>query len=474
MSGMEPLVALGVACNILQIITIARETIRIAKEIKDGTQLDPALVTKAADLEDLSARIQSSTKTVATVVKATPRDTTIAGGAPVAYYANPQRSLSAEDQQLLDLADKCVGAARDLRDKVNELIGPPTTSRAAGRFKFAFRVWWNRQKLEGLERKLHEAEQLLQMGLLTRIYERAESTGGGVAALDADLRSFLDEYRRDYVRGISAAAAEARRTREHVTTEFKLGESPRRCVFVLLSDVIHCQKPESSSQSFLKRTLAISIGNTRRSRRHSKSYAYRGRCRTNLCRATDDQISLHQSQRRFRTTAGFNLSGPFEGSKHSQQSRQWKPPIVTEALLDSSPPPGYTWEELGGRPQAQHAAPPLNFAGSGSRDLRFFVDSDASWTRSIKDQAGHRFIRHNVEGGKTMQRGQQTSNGGGTLKQLLVCAPGNAAVDELVLRLKEGIKTTGGSFHKINVVRLGRSDAIIATGTPILPLVVPD
>nr|XP_036589021.1 helicase sen1 [Colletotrichum truncatum]KAF6800663.1 helicase sen1 [Colletotrichum truncatum] len=47
-------------------------------------------------------------------------------------------------------------------------------------------------------------------------------------------------------------------------------------------------------------------------------------------------------------------------------------------------------------------------------------------------------------------------------KKLLVCAPSNAAVDELVLRLKQGVKTMTGSFHKINVLRLGRSDAINA------------
>ncbi|EJT70641.1 DNA-binding protein SMUBP-2 [Gaeumannomyces tritici R3-111a-1] len=45
-------------------------------------------------------------------------------------------------------------------------------------------------------------------------------------------------------------------------------------------------------------------------------------------------------------------------------------------------------------------------------------------------------------------------------RKLLVCAPSNAAVDELVLRLKAGIKDTNGQMHKINVLRLGRSDAV--------------
>jgi senataxin len=45
-------------------------------------------------------------------------------------------------------------------------------------------------------------------------------------------------------------------------------------------------------------------------------------------------------------------------------------------------------------------------------------------------------------------------------KKLLICAPSNAAVDELVTRLKKGVKTLKGDFQKINVIRLGRSDAI--------------
>ena len=49
-----------------------------------------------------------------------------------------------------------------------------------------------------------------------------------------------------------------------------------------------------------------------------------------------------------------------------------------------------------------------------------------------------------------------------TPKKLLVCAPSNAAVDELVMRFKQGIKTTEGDSQTISVVRLGRSDAINA------------
>lgn len=45
-------------------------------------------------------------------------------------------------------------------------------------------------------------------------------------------------------------------------------------------------------------------------------------------------------------------------------------------------------------------------------------------------------------------------------RKLLVCAPSNAAVDELVMRFREGIRSMTGSTEKVSVVRLGRSEAI--------------
>ena len=48
------------------------------------------------------------------------------------------------------------------------------------------------------------------------------------------------------------------------------------------------------------------------------------------------------------------------------------------------------------------------------------------------------------------------------MKKVLVCAPSNAAVDELVMRFKDGIRTLDGRHEKLSIVRLGRSDAINA------------
>ena len=65
--------------------------------------------------------------------------------------------------------------------------------------------------------------------------------------------------------------------------------------------------------------------------------------------------------------------------------------------------------------------------------------------------------RPHDENGKAPRSGSRIAS-----KKLLVCAPSNAAVDELVMRFKQGIKTAEGSLRTISVIRLGRSDAINA------------
>ncbi|KAK3696024.1 DEAD-box type RNA helicase [Vermiconidia calcicola] len=56
--------------------------------------------------------------------------------------------------------------------------------------------------------------------------------------------------------------------------------------------------------------------------------------------------------------------------------------------------------------------------------------------------------------------GNQSNGSDAPPRKLLVCAPSNAAVDELVMRLKDGVKTKSGKQHQLNVVRIGRSEAI--------------
>ena len=73
-------------------------------------------------------------------------------------------------------------------------------------------------------------------------------------------------------------------------------------------------------------------------------------------------------------------------------------------------------------------------------------------TQSLQQQAERAKARPTVQGKPTAPPPPK--------KKLLICAPSNAAVDELVLRLKDGIQPLNGPPQKINVIRIGRSEAI--------------
>jgi len=64
--------------------------------------------------------------------------------------------------------------------------------------------------------------------------------------------------------------------------------------------------------------------------------------------------------------------------------------------------------------------------------------------------------------GVMIKQAPQADNKGAMQKKMLICAPSNAAVDEIVMRFKEGVTTLNGDRQKVNVVRIGRSDAINA------------
>jgi hypothetical protein len=145
MSGLEPVAALSLACNILQIVGIGRETVRVARQVYQDGKLDPALTEDTRVLEDLAGQIRLTTA-VASAVK--PR---------------------AQDKQLLDLAEKCQGSARDLQEEVNFLNGQPTRAQLVATLTIAAKTTWRKRRLEKLDQRLKDAKNLLQAGLLTRI-----------------------------------------------------------------------------------------------------------------------------------------------------------------------------------------------------------------------------------------------------------------------------------------------------------------
>ncbi|KAL6452796.1 SEN1 Helicase SEN1 [Candida maltosa Xu316] len=81
-------------------------------------------------------------------------------------------------------------------------------------------------------------------------------------------------------------------------------------------------------------------------------------------------------------------------------------------------------------------------------------------TKTILGIVGYSLSQHKNE--KTIDIPGASPAPTSSSAKILICAPSNAAVDELVLRLRDGVRNSSGKHMPLKVVRLGRSDAINA------------
>lgn len=145
MSGLEPLAALGLACNILQLIEIGCNTIKLAKNIYQSSTpvIDKALQENAAVLSTISSEVKG---------------------------AKRPASLSKLDQQLVTIADKCFAAARDLEEEVRFLLTNAKQNQLAATLKVVAKTTWRKRRLERLKESLDTAEKLMTKTLLAQIW----------------------------------------------------------------------------------------------------------------------------------------------------------------------------------------------------------------------------------------------------------------------------------------------------------------
>ncbi|KAI6361175.1 hypothetical protein MCOR25_006546 [Pyricularia grisea] len=201
---MEALAALGLACNIFQVVSFGRETIQVAKEVYRSGRLDPHLTNGADALNKVISELQASLQPTAATTNRTP---------------SQGLQLSNLDKQLVELAKKCQGAGRDLCEEVSFLNSHGTKASLIATIKTATKANWRKRRLETLERKLGDAERLMQTGLLAKIYERTNLNGSDLARLGSDLRLFVLEYQKGHVDASTLVKTEFASIRQHVRTE---------------------------------------------------------------------------------------------------------------------------------------------------------------------------------------------------------------------------------------------------------------
>ena len=115
MSGLEGLGALSLACNIMQIISFAHETIGFCTEVYEGQSPDAQLQENAASLINLSADLEN-------------------------HYQARKLPHTASDRTLAEVAKKCAAAARALEEEVRFLKGKQAKGKLVTTLKVAVKT----------------------------------------------------------------------------------------------------------------------------------------------------------------------------------------------------------------------------------------------------------------------------------------------------------------------------------------------
>jgi hypothetical protein len=147
MSGLEPLAALGLACNVFQAISFTSEVCKAAKTFYDGGVVDPALARASQSLMDVFADIEASTTS---------------------------RPLTRTEQEAVDISRSCKEATVSLMAEV----GKSTAGTGAGKSSlrksfvagFKSAIHSRSRRVEKLEKQLAAHQRALKTRLLLNLW----------------------------------------------------------------------------------------------------------------------------------------------------------------------------------------------------------------------------------------------------------------------------------------------------------------
>ncbi|KAI2784123.1 hypothetical protein F4815DRAFT_456926 [Daldinia loculata] len=175
MSGLE---ALGIACNIMQVISFAHETIDFCKEIYRGGSLNDYNQQSIASLVELSDQLQT--------------------------HFQQAKSKIAQDKRLADIAQKCNVAARALEDEVKFLTFHHAKGNLAATIKTVVKTNWRKSRLERLEKSLKNHQNTMESYLLARVCTQSDAIeiqqSQEFEKLVKDIQYFTSQYAAGHTR----------------------------------------------------------------------------------------------------------------------------------------------------------------------------------------------------------------------------------------------------------------------------------
>ncbi|KAF5547024.1 NACHT domain-containing protein [Fusarium napiforme] len=149
MSGLEPLAALGLVCNIVQLVEVGFKTATLCKNAYRTGEPDPELSVYAQNLAVAASRLSQSLE-------------------------HSQHPLSLDDARLLTLARNCRDAEAEWRKKTPARFLSQQQPRKRDRFGAVFRGIVNKPEIDRLESQLQKAKESLETDLLVGAFKRLE------------------------------------------------------------------------------------------------------------------------------------------------------------------------------------------------------------------------------------------------------------------------------------------------------------
>ncbi|KAI1062783.1 hypothetical protein LB506_006448 [Fusarium annulatum] len=166
MSGLEPLVALGLVCNIVQLVEVGLKTAKLCKNAYRTGDQDPELSVYAQNLAVTASSLSQSLE-------------------------NSRQPLNLDESQLLALARNCRDAEAEWRKKTPARFLSQRQPRKRDRLSAVIRGMVSKPETDRLENQLQKAKESLETDLLVGVFKRLEISKVRTDDLQETLQNLL-------------------------------------------------------------------------------------------------------------------------------------------------------------------------------------------------------------------------------------------------------------------------------------------
>jgi hypothetical protein len=137
---LDPLTALGIACNVMQVISFAHEVASTVKQVKKDGSVDPKLREHAGNLSNTSKQLEQS------------------------IDGSNFRPISQNQADLRNIAVKCLKTSKAMQSKLDEI-----DSSERGPVMKVLKMRWITNELQKLETDMQKYQDAMQSRILVHL-----------------------------------------------------------------------------------------------------------------------------------------------------------------------------------------------------------------------------------------------------------------------------------------------------------------